>query len=128
MASFNFNGVCREPDGLAGGYDIVEHKHAFALQRSPDDAPALSVVLGFLAVESVADANASAVAAASGMPLYAGPKTMSNAGSTGRPAAAAASEPAIVEAYAEQSVSSAGPSAIRPALKKYGEMLRGGSG
>ena len=56
--------------------------------------------------------------AAKGIPLYAGPNRMSNSGMPGDPDAAASSDEAIVEAYAEQSVSSAGPSAISPALKK----------
>ena len=62
----------------------------------------------------------SAVPAAKGMPLYAGPKRTSNSGSPGE----VFSAEAIVAAYAEQRVSSTGPDARRPALKKYGDKLR----
>ena len=48
---------------------------------------------------------------------------MSNSGMPGDPDADAFSDKAIVDAYAEQRESRAGPSAMSPALKKYGEIL-----
>ena len=55
--------------------------------------------------------------------MYAGPKIMSNSGIPGDPDADAFRDKAIVDAYAEQRESRAGPSATSPALKKYGEIL-----
>lgn len=48
---------------------------------------------------------------------------ISNSGMPGCPEADAFREEAIVDAYAEQRMSRVGPSAIKPALKKYGESL-----
>lgn len=58
--------------------------------------------------------------AAKGMPLYAGPNKTSNLGSGFDPDDR---EVAIVDAYASANVARIGPVLIKPALKKYGDML-----
>lgn len=62
----------------------------------------------------------SAVQAASGIPLYAGPKRTSNGGSGFD---LEHKDDAMVDAYAEAIVDRIGPVLINPALKKYGDTL-----